>query len=722
MKTRYCFNWLLLLVFGVSASSVLAGEIVPFFDDTSAVYSLTAAKDSVAVNEIDANETGVVTFAAKFTLDEQSIIDSETGAVLILENGGTTSGNGIYLVNGQFAFLFKTGQPMGYVSSLDDTNFTDGVAGVALAPAEAEVETSIYVCFSVNNSRIVSNVNGVGRVIDIQMPGTVNIQGNRSIAFLGTAPAAAPGGDHGWLGALSDDVNSGVYYRENCKSASLVADTPVLAQFFFMDINPVWMPTVTAPADNAVNVDPMVTTKFEFAAPKDPADSTTDLAGVTNYTVNVYDMYENEPNFLAPPASVTVTGTECDFSLFEDGSEDFLQLDDVVYWSVDANVGSDIISGPVWKFTALPSIPNITIQPLADADIVGGSVSFKCTIISKTAFTNATKWVKVGSEGTDLTSDTRYQVTGPVLVDTDTYEYTLTVSGLIVDDEGMYYATVENAAGPQDSAQVALGVQREIAYWPLDGVTDGVYEDVVGGYDADPNGTPAETDFVEGKIGSALNVAADSELVGVTEAFAAAAYTDELTITAWIKRSPVEGDISLDGVICSNNPINNWFFEFDNFTGTISANAPGYNPFSGAGAASYYPSIEDGEWTFIALTSSANAVGKLYINGEQVGISQSYSIDQNESLVFIGGAAYEGTVVRDSFAGMLDDVHIYNYALSNEGIAQKYYDITLESACLDRDAESLQFDFDHNCKVDLEDFATFAAGWMNSGLYPSSVD
>ena len=717
MKTRYFMNWLLMIVLGVSASSLYAGEIVPFFDDADAVYSLTEAKDNVETNDIADNGNGFVTFTARFTLDAQSITDSATVAVMIMENGGTTNGNGIYLIDGQYQFLIKSNNLGGTLEQFD-TDFSDGIVAVTLAPAVADVETEMYVCFSYDNLRVVSSVNGVGKITYLENSTGLNIDGNRTIGFLGTAPGVvASQATAGWLGGLTDDAAAAAYFKNTCLNATLAEGSSVLGQVFFMDIDPVWMPTVVAPADNEINIDPATVTEFAFAAPKDPADSVTDLPGITGYTVNVYEMFEGEPNYMAAPATYEVAGLTCPFSAFGDP---FLELDDVVFWSVDAHTSTATVSSPVWKFSALPSVPNITIQPLADADVVGGTVEYTCTIISKNPLESA-KWVKVGSEETDLTADSRYQVAGPTLVGADTYEYTLTVSGLVVADEGNYYSEISNSAGTSQSAQVALGVQREIAYWPLDEATaEGTYADLTGGHDAEPNSVPTAEFFVEGKIGNALNVAADPERAGITEAFAAAAYTDELTITAWINWVPTVGDTSLDGLVCSNTPTNNWFFEFNNNGNIISANAPGYNPFGSGGSADYYPSVESGLWVFVTFTSSAGEVGKLYINGEQVGMSDMYSIDQNESFVFIGGSGPNGNVVRDPFNGAIDEVRIFNYAFTNEEVAQAYYDVTELAACLDRDAESLVNDFNHDCKVDLFDFAAFTTGWLNCGLYPDT--
>ena len=86
-----------------------------------------------------------------------------------------------------------------------------------------------------------------------------------------------------------------------------------------------------------------------------------------------------------------------------------------------------------------------------------------------------------------------------------------------------------------------------------------------------------------------------------------------------------------------------------------------------------------------------------------------------------------GTVVS-IFNGVLDDVRIYNYALSNTEVVDLYYDILETPVCLNLDALNLQFDVagggvsgdEPDCLVTLADFAVFAQTWLNCGLYPLS--
>ena len=66
------------------------------------------------------------------------------------------------------------------------------------------------------------------------------------------------------------------------------------------------------------------------------------------------------------------------------------------------------------------------------------------------------------------------------------------------------------------------------------------------------------------------------------------------------------------------------------------------------------------------------------------------------------------------FNGVLDDIRIYNYAISADTVAD-LYSAFVGNFC----RTSLGFDFSGNCKVDLPDFAIFAAEWLKCGLYPA---
>ncbi|MBN2132424.1 MAG: hypothetical protein JW741_23180, partial [Sedimentisphaerales bacterium] len=66
--------------------------------------------------------------------------------------------------------------------------------------------------------------------------------------------------------------------------------------------------------------------------------------------------------------------------------------------------------------------------------------------------------------------------------------------------------------------------------------------------------------------------------------------------------------------------------------------------------------------------------------------------------------------------GLLDDLRMYNYALTGAEIAQLYYDVTGIATCVEAPAADLSGD----CFVDLKDFAEFVVDWLNCGIIPAS--
>ena len=64
--------------------------------------------------------------------------------------------------------------------------------------------------------------------------------------------------------------------------------------------------------------------------------------------------------------------------------------------------------------------------------------------------------------------------------------------------------------------------------------------------------------------------------------------------------------------------------------------------------------------------------------------------------------------------GMIDDVKIYNYARTTEQVANDYLAVKGGWVCNNEGTADLNYDFNHDCQVDLADFAMLAADWLNS--------
>ena len=86
-----------------------------------------------------------------------------------------------------------------------------------------------------------------------------------------------------------------------------------------------------------------------------------------------------------------------------------------------------------------------------------------------------------------------------------------------------------------------------------------------------------------------------------------------------------------------------------------------------------------------------------------------------EPLVF--GAEDQYNMVP--YTGHIDDVRIFNYPLSSIDIALLYTDfVEGVNVC----AEYPAHDFNRDCVVNLDDFATVAGDWMSCNIVPTCMD
>ena len=74
--------------------------------------------------------------------------------------------------------------------------------------------------------------------------------------------------------------------------------------------------------------------------------------------------------------------------------------------------------------------------------------------------------------------------------------------------------------------------------------------------------------------------------------------------------------------------------------------------------------------------------------------------------------SYDASYQHGVFDGQIDDFRLYNYALSLEEVGQLWIGGGGAGGCMDPPENDLNDD----CAVDLEDFAIFAASWMESSF------
>jgi hypothetical protein len=458
-----------------------------------------------------------------------------------------------------------------------------------------------------------------------------------------------------------------------------------------------------------------------------------DSSGNPNSAINkhyVYvtrELFEGEPNFVAPgaafyevadvPGSVTKQIT--------------VASDEVVYWRVDESIlvnGTDsgpndpnTIMGLVWSFETIKSVPIITGQPANALVEAGQTAQFMISVDSASPELYA--WYKTPDNANNTPDD-------DVLVDTSENLVWLSVTPA---NEGYYYCIVSNDSGVKVPTNVVkLGVKRNVAYWTLDldDFVGGFYLDVSGnGHHAEPNLLPDTAQFVDGldpaKTSQALDMTVNPLSAADAGDWAAAAFTNEVTVSAWLKWAGTNG--AWQGIVSNRvTPTDgNFYVEIRQDNGNVQFAGPNFNLLQSV-------NLPVGQWTHLAVTASTAGIN-IYMNGLPVASripAANASIGENIVPMYIGALARpDGFMLASPFNGIMDDIRIYNYVKDRYGIADLYYDITAIPLCLNPANVNMAFDVagggvsgdQPDCRVDLQDFAVFAGNWLNCGYYPQEA-
>jgi uncharacterized membrane protein YphA (DoxX/SURF4 family) len=195
-----------------------------------------------------------------------------------------------------------------------------------------------------------------------------------------------------------------------------------------------------------------------------------------------------------------------------------------------------------------------------------------------------------------------------------------------------------------------------VAWWPLDDLSG---TDVTGdGYTLTFAGGPG---FVPGKITNGVAFNGSGQFASTATAPVTAA---PLTLTGWFNSSGASG--VLFGLF--NTTQANWYSYFVTMTsGTIAANSANNNNFAGASSPNTY---NDGNWHFAAAVFSASQQ-VLYVDGMAVQTNSSAQVPTGLNEMCIAAAQRSG-VVDNYFNGTLDDVRVYNRALSASEVASQF--------------------------------------------------
>lgn len=380
------------------------------------------------------------------------------------------------------------------------------------------------------------------------------------------------------------------------------------------------------------------------------------------------------------------------------------------------------IMGPLWSFRAVAAAPQIFAGP--EHAIVDANGNASLTVTTGSVATDF-RWFKVGDPEDSLLAD------GGIYAGTQTG--TLLITGATVADEGAFYCIAYN--GDPDnggipslpSKNAKLWYPRLVSRYTFETINAGVVPDDEGNFDLTMMSADTGTDVpvldAESKVGSyglkfnnPAAAPADPNNVDGQYAVAAAGAGEylDITISVWVYSN---GGGPWQRILDFGSDTDHYMFLCTNANGEAGnvrfavKNGGEQSISSGAGR------LPAGEWTYVAATL-IGSTARLYINGEQAatGNITHNPIDYAPALHnYVGKSQWPDPY----FNGVIDELKIYNYGLATYDVAQEYLAVAGGSVCNKEGAANMRFDKNGDCKVNLVDFAEFAADWLNDNrVYP----
>ncbi len=469
-------------------------------------------------------------------------------------------------------------------------------------------------------------------------------------------------------------------------------------------------------------------------------------AELDNVSQHYLYICKDEPNFVdITPVTVTDLTDPITESL-----PISLESDSLYFWRVDESISNSAptdaatVTGPIWVFETPPSIPIILNAPeslrVFDSE-AAASLACKFSSLSEPTV----QWYKVGDTN-PLSAGGNISIS--ISQDGSTYTSTLQIATPSISDEGEYYCEITNSADTVSSDNAYLIIKRLLAQYdfentlaPTAGEADaptGIGKSMAGL--VDPNELQAADitlDFETGfdSLGQAVVIDADEFIDFSTEGYPKAGAVDgglglgmdAGTFVCWIKPTSIGilyqnfNDGNASGISAS--------LEADSSARIYVRSENNHNvEILGKPDRPEYD-IFDGNWHMFAFTWEAGKTSTVYVDGQPVASGSTanntpFAQWQYSVLLGAGRQTANRQFLQPEFAASVDYLRIYNYKLdeeTNDVFAQEYLDATGIVPCLNVNFDGVQYNFDNSgssyCRIDLADFAVFAASWLDDGLF-----
>jgi hypothetical protein len=463
------------------------------------------------------------------------------------------------------------------------------------------------------------------------------------------------------------------------------------------------------PADGGGNVDTdaLVTLSWDAGLTADP-----DTLGGTIPNPDILYHYVylrvNEPNFLDVTPIIVGADTDPADGVVDSSAattlDSLLTSDAVYYWRVDEILDDGTgaprsagdpnnITGPVWSFETEKKNPQL--NPALPANVAADrdeTVTFAVEAVNPLT-------------GDDTGMTYQWYRNDVLLPDATQPRYTRIVqSG---DENSTYYCrvTLTETARTVTSRTAVLRIKEMLAHWTFDGsVSDVTGNGNDGTHIGDPN-------YAAGKVGDALVFDGAADYVDLPDGFSD--FRNGLTVTLWAM--PAAAGSYARFFDWGNGASNdNIFFCRLGTSNTLAFNVyladVSSTPVEAANA------LELDAWQFLVVTMDNGGNVVLYKNGVPLQTGTVFvPAVVTRTNNFIGESNWAADAL---YAGLMDDIKLYNYPMSGTEVADLYYASEGEF-CLEYPAWDLSGPEGRpDCVVDLYDLEGLAEEFLDCGYFP----